>query len=260
MNFRYVRAIVLRQLLLTFRDMNRILNILYWPFINILLLGMMGMWLGGGSQSGNSVLILVSTAVFWDIAIMITIQVANNLLSEILDRNLINVFTTPISIYEWIVADIIICSINVLLLVTFSSLIIRFIFGLNIFSMGIHVLTFIGSLMLSGFFIGFFLCGLVIYLGKRSIDLVYFLGWLFAPFCAVYYPLRLLPETLQLIAKALPMTYTFESMRELLTTGNVCYSEIIISYVLSIVYLILAISFFKYMFEKGKVNGLANLE
>lgn len=260
MNFKCTFGIVLKHLLVTFRDLSRILNIFYWPFINIIIMGVTGLWFEQSSPSGNYALIFLSAGMFWDIALMSTVQVANSILGEILDKNLVNIFTTPIALSEWILADVITRIIDTVLVFVFSSFMIWLLFDLNIFANGWYILPFTLSLMVSGLCIGFFLCGVIMILGKKAIDLIYYIGWFFAPFCAVYYPLKLLPSWLQLIAKMLPMTYIFEGMRTVLSTGSMPLTDLGISIFLNIIYFILSILFFKFMFAKSKVNGLANLE
>ncbi len=261
MNFRYISGIILKHILITFKDVSRILNIFYWPFINIIIMGITGIWFEQSTAyNGNFALIFLSAGMFWDISLMITVQVANSLLNEILDKNLANIFTTPIDLSEWIVADIVTRIIDAILVFIFSTFTIWLMFGLNIFKNGWYIIPFTISLMMSGWCIGFFLCGIIMALGKKAIDLIYYIGWFFAPFCAVYYPLKLLPNSLQLISKALPMTYVFEGMRTVLTTGAMSNYDLILSFILNIFYLSISILFFRYMFKRSKINGLANLE
>lgn len=261
MNCGHVWAICVRHLLLMFRDINRILNIFYWPVINIIIYGLMGIWFDASTQSGNYVLIFLAAAVFWEnVLLKLMTQIAYNLIDEMFDKNLVNLFTTTLTLTEWMGASILISLINALITFVFSFLVVLLLFKVNLFNIGWYLLPFSLSLILSGIAFGFFLCGLALALGKRSIDLVYYIGWIFSPFCAVYYPLDLLPSWLQIFSKMLPMTYIFEGIRAVLGNGVISNADIYTSFILNIFYLIFSLMFFNYMFTRSKINGLANLD
>jgi ABC-2 type transport system permease protein len=86
------------------------------------------------------------------------------------------------------------------------------------------------------------------------------LGYALAPFCAVFYPLEALPGWAQVIAAALPMTYVFEGMRQILRGGPLPYTALWISLGLNVLYLSLSILFFGRMYELSRSKGLARLE
>lgn len=261
MNFGHIWAVCIRHLLLIFRDINRILNIFYWPVINIIIYGLMGIWFDSSTQSTNYVLIFLAAAVFWEnVLLKLMTQIAYNLIDEMFDKNLVNFFTTTLTLNEWMGASILISLINATITFIFSFLVVLFLFKVNLFHIGWYLIPFSISLIMSGIAFGFFLCGIAMRLGKRSIDLVYYIGWIFSPFCAVYYPLDLLPNYLQIISRILPMTYIFEGIRAVLGKGSMSITDIYISFLLNIFYLILSLIFFNLMFAKSKINGLANLD
>ena len=57
-----------------------------------------------------------------------------------------------------------------------------------------------------------------------------------APLGCIYYPITILPETLQIIAKALPLVHIFEEMRNILLTNSVNMYEIVKSVCISLIY------------------------
>ena len=94
MNCGHIWAVCVRHLLLMYRDINRILNIFYWPVINIIIYGLMGIWFDASTQSGNYVLIFLAAAVFWEnVLLKLMTQIAYNLIDEMFDKNLVNFFT-----------------------------------------------------------------------------------------------------------------------------------------------------------------------
>ena len=86
------------------------------------------------------------------------------------------------------------------------------------------------------------------------------IGFLFAPFSAVFYPVAILPHWAQSISWTLPTTYVFEGMRQILNHQPFPYTFIFYSFILNILYLSFSIFLFKTMFEKSRKKGLARLE
>ncbi|HSX11888.1 MAG TPA: hypothetical protein VLF61_00155, partial [Rhabdochlamydiaceae bacterium] len=135
-----------------------------------------------------------------------------------------------------------------------------FLYTLNIFSMGWAFLPFCASLTLSGWFIGFLSAAIAVYYGQRVQMIAWITPYVFAPFCAVFYPMSVLPDWAKSIAYCLPMTYIFEGMRKVLFENVFSMQMFLTSIGMNLVYLVLAMVFFKVMFEKSRNKGLARLE
>ena len=111
-----------------------------------------------------------------------------------------------------------------------------------------------------GWTLGFLSSSLVIYWGHQVEACSWMMGYLFAPFSAVFYPVSILPLWAQKIAWALPSTYVLEAMRKILAGEPVPLSYYWMSLGLDLLYLCLAIGLFLIMFQKSRVKGLARLE
>jgi ABC-2 type transport system permease protein len=107
---------------------------------------------------------------------------------------------------------------------------------------------------------GFTASGLIIYYGRRLQGLAWMLGIALAPFSAVFYPVSVLPHWAQGVAAALPMTYVFEGMRQIIGGGSLPRSALLLSFGLNLLYLVLSILFFGGMYERSRAKGLARLE
>jgi ABC-2 type transport system permease protein len=90
------------------------------------------------------------------------------------------------------------------------------IFHLQFFSMGLPLLGFLTVLFVFGISLGIFASAIVLRLGPASEWLLWPLPALLSPFAAVFYPLAVLPQWMQWVARALPPAYVFEGMRALL--------------------------------------------
>ena len=76
-----------------------------------------------------------------------------------------------------------------------------------------------------------------------------------APLGCIYYPVEILPGSLQIIAKALPLVHIFEEMRGILIDDVVDYYNIIKSIVISMIYFIFGVIVFYISYFGAKKRG-----
>jgi ABC-2 type transport system permease protein len=202
----------------------------------------------------------MTALVFWQIAWRGAIGISFHLLQEFWHRNLVNLFSTPLKISEWICGVLALGVCKLMAAVSFCSVLIYALYSLNVFELGWAFLPFVILLFVFGWTIGFLSSSMIIYWGHRVEMLAWMLPFLFAPFSAVFYPVDVLPVWAQHVAWSLPTTYIFEGMRHILNGGAFPYTYFWTSLVLNIIFLAGAILLFKKMFDKSLIKGLARLE
>jgi ABC-2 type transport system permease protein len=79
--------------------------------------------------------------------------------------------------------------------------------------------------------------------------------FILAPLGCVYYPLSILPEWLQIIAKGLPLVYLFEEARSILVNNVVNYNNIMTALALNLFYFAGAIVIFYLAFYGARKKG-----
>ncbi len=244
-----------------FAKLDQLYDLFYWPAVDIILWGMTSIWIQTEDTKLPSVALAILTGlVFWHIIWRSNYEVTVNLLQEFWSRNMVNIFSTPLKLSEWMAATMLIGLFKAVINLIFGALIVWFLYTLNIFSMGWAFLPFCASLTLSGWFIGFLSAAIAVYYGQRVQMIAWITPYVFAPFCAVFYPMSVLPDWAKSIAYCLPMTYIFEGMRKVLFENVFSMQMFLTSIGMNLVYLVLAMVFFKVMFEKSRNKGLARLE
>lgn len=259
MEFKLYRAwtVVTRYFYSNRRTASTFFDYLYWPVVDILLFGYIGLSLSTQSLNNNLVINLLTGMVLWQVAFRTNLEVSKNLLLELWDENLINFFATPLRLSEWLAGLMMLGPISILFTVPYGALIVKLMMNENIFNMGWSMLLIIGLLIMSGWFLGIITSSFLIFYGQKIDTLVWALGWLPTPFCSIYYPLETLPHWMQLVSKFLPMTYAFEAMRIIINTQTIPYNLLAMSFGLNLLYLAGAIAFFLHMFKKSKGEGLS---
>lgn len=258
--FHRIGAVFLRYFYI-FAKLDHLCDLFFWPALDIFLWGMTSVWIQKqGTDIPDIALAIMTGLVFWQIIWRGNYEVTVNLLQEFWNRNLVNLFSTPLKLIEWMLSIMLVGIVKIFIALAFGSLLVYLLYALNIFSMGWAFLPFMASLTLSGWFMGFLSAGIIVYFGQRLQMLAWMTAYVFAPFSAVYYPLSALPSWAQWIAKALPTTYIFEGMRKILYENTFSLEMLLWSFLLNILYLAGAMLFFKIMFEKSRDKGLGRLE
>lgn len=262
MSFSRIKGVFFRYFYNMLKGPMQLTDLFYWPLMDILLWGLTSVWVQhqSPSQVANFPLILMSGLIFWQIAWRGNVDIAVSLLQEFWHRNLVNLFSTPLKISEWICGIILLCFFKLLITIAFGSLMVYLLYSLNVFTIGWAFLPFAALLLIFGWTLGFIASSLVIYWGHQAEMLAWVIAMLFAPFSAVFYPVDVLPSWIQPLSWSLPTTYVFEGMRQILHGESFPYAYAFTSLWLSILYFLLSVLFFYWMFNKSRIKGLGRLE
>lgn len=260
MNFNRIWAMILRDFYSMRHSLDRLSDIFYWPVMDLFVWGLLGLYFARlNPNNSHAVEIILTGMVFWSILWRTQYEINVNLLSEISDRNLVNVFSSPLKIEEWAISVIIFSFFKMLASLIFISTLASILYQYSIFMYGFFILPIAASLILTGWTIGFLVSGLIIRYGAKIQALAWTGAALLAPFSAFYYPLSILPVWAQKVAFLIPPSYMFEGMRQIIFTGTVSYDKFVTSFLLNFIYLALSILFFRHMFNRSKKLGLGRL-
>lgn len=255
-----ISAVVIRNLWRYFHNRMTIVETLFWPALDIIIWGTTSLWFAkNGTNLTTFTLVIMTALVFWEMTLRSIVTFSVGMIDEIHEKSLLTLFTTPLTIAEWVAGTIITSIIRALVSATFCTIIVGLLYTCNVLSIGWMFIPFALSLLVSGWSLGLIGAGIIIYFGHKVQALPWMLPWLAAPFSAVYYPLDVLPLWMQYISKCLPTSYVFEGMRAILFTSTMRWDLFATSLILNGIYFAGAIAFFLFMFKKSKDLGLARL-
>jgi ABC-2 type transport system permease protein len=259
MNISRIRGVFFRYFY-TLKDLSQLSDLFYWPLVDILLWGLTSIWIQHQHEVPNLPLILMTALIFWQITWRGALSISFHLLQEFWHRNLVNLFSTPLKITEWISGTLLLGVFKLFINIIFASLVIYFLFALNVFTLGWGFIPYAMLLFVFGWTVGFISSGMIIYWGHKVEMFAWMMPFLFAPFSAVFYPVSVLPEWAQIISWCLPTTYVFEGMRGILNGDPFPLGYFWISLLLNLLFLFASIQFFRFMFKKSLDKGLGRLE
>lgn len=255
-----VKAIVLRYLFLFRRSYDRLTDAFYWPTIDLLVWGLMSAYFQARNPGDTNFMVIIVTGIlFWLIVWRGQYEITVNILEDLWNKNLVNIFVSPLSFWEWVTSFIIIGMIKAFLSVSFASLIAFLLYKISIFIYGFYLIPYIISLILTGWWIGFMVGGLILRFGTKIQTLAWAFVAVISPFSAIYYPVSVLPQWAQVVAWFIPTTYIFEGARAVINGGQFDFAPLLVSLFLNIIYLGLSLAFLRTSFDKILKKGLVKV-
>lgn len=257
MKLHRIAAVIVRHAYEARRNLDRVTDALYWPVMDIVVWGFTAIYLArGGHMRPGLVSLLLGAAVLWGMFRAFQRDMATGFLAELWTRNLLNLFSTPLMISEYITGLIIVNLLKAALGMTAAALIAWVCYSYNIFPAMPTLLPFLFNLMLFAIAIGAVITGLIFRYSTRIQGLTWSLTGLLMPISCVYYPVRALPHWLRPAAWIMPTTQSFEGMRQVLAGGGFSTRNFVYGIALNGAYLLGAIAFFRTMFESARARGL----
>jgi ABC-2 type transport system permease protein len=216
-SFNRTAAMVRRYWYLLRSSWPRMLDLIYWPTVQMLMWGFLQAYVSQNSgYFANAAGVFIGAVLLWDILFRGQLGFSISFLEEMWAHNLGNLMMSPLRPAEFISALMIMSIIRLLIgMVPVTMLAIAF-FGFNLWGLGLALVAFFVNLILTSWAVGIFVAGLLLRNGMGAESMAWTIMFLFLPLTCVYYPVAVLPEWLQYVAWSLPPTYVFEGMRALL--------------------------------------------
>ncbi len=256
MNWNKIYALSLRHIYLIKGSFPRILDLIYWPTIQIFLWGFISKFFTlNSTYYENTVGIILSAAILYDFLFRSSISYNMMFLEEIWSRNFTNLFIAPIKIREIIAALTFTAIFRTLIGLVPAAFLAIPLFGVSIFKIGLPLIFLLISLYIFGVTLGLLVTSGLIRFGPSFENIAWASLFFLAPLGCIYYPIEILPEWLQLIAKLLPLVHLFEEMRSILIENLVNYSAVLKACVISLVYFIIGIIVFYCSYNGAKLRG-----
>lgn len=260
MKIQHIHAVLLRHLYPLRRDFDLLSDMLYWPLVDTVLWGVTSQWMSEGSGNGSQVSAILMGLILWNVIWRSQSEVSRNLMDEMWNNNLVNLFATGLSLKEWITSVISLSMVK--MTITLSVLIpaVYWLYHVSVLQLGWWLIVMFIGATLTGWWVGFLSSSIVIRHGPKMQTVIWTLPGILLPFSAVFFPVNKLPAVLQPIAHLIPTTYLFEMMRNLIYGVTVSSESIawtlVISFSLNLLYLVIAIFYFIRSFEYSRRLGL----
>jgi len=262
MSLRRIKGILLQEYFITMRSLEVFNDIFLFPiFVNIIIFGFFTAYLSTQISHFDPRQILIGM-ILWQPIFVASYSITVGTLWNVWSQNLTNMFITPITTAEYLVAYGLSGMFKGLSVVIISLIFSNWFFHINIISIGFSNLVFFAlNLTFFGFSFGIFVLGLIFRYGNRIQSLSWALIGMMQPLFAVIYPVAILPPQIRIVSLMFPPTYIFEGVRGALQNSQGVQLLIVKATILNIFYFVLAVTFFVSMYRKSREIGqFAKLE
>jgi len=257
MNLHRVLCLTMRHLYLYKRSLPRLMEIFYWPFLDLLVWGFIALYLARYKESLPAFIsFLIGALILWDILFRSQQGIAISFLEDVWSRNLLNLFTSPLKPSEYLATLMLVSIIKLLSASTVLVLLAWLIYSFNVFIIGLSLVPLVLNLVIMGWAIGIVTIAVIMRFGQETEVLAWGLAFLFQPVTAVFYPVAVLPPFLQTVARYIPSSHIFEGMRAVIEGGAFPLNDIIWAAALNVFYLTAALLFFAWNFKVVKEKGI----
>ncbi|RYD33374.1 MAG: ABC transporter permease [Verrucomicrobiaceae bacterium] len=258
MNPNIIYALVSRYVLLYTRNPVRLVELFFWPIVQLLVWGFLTSYLQGqgGGNFPKVITFLIGGIILWDALFRSQQGVAISFLEDVWTRNLLNVFAAPVRMTEYLAATFVVGLLRVFVTTVVMIVIAWFAYSFNLFQFKVSLILFYVNLMLFGWCLGVLVTALILRYGHGAESLAWAIPFMIQPVAAVFYPVSALPSWLQPLAHALPPSHVFEGMRHILTHGGTDWKSMAVAFGLNVFYLTLAGCVFSLTLRTAKKRGL----
>ena len=254
---RRVWGMLYRHLALYRRSWPRLLELAYWPVLQMCIWGFTVRFLT--TRMGNMAVLagatLLGGVLLWEVALRSQMGVAISFLEELWSRNLGHIFVSPLRPWELVTALILMSMMRMLAGVLPAIGVAWLLYAFNLFMLGPVIVLFFINLMIMGWAVALGVVSLILRHGAGAEALAWSVLFGLTPFSAVFYPVSVLPAALRPLAWLLPSAHVFEGMRGVLLDGVVRWDHLIAAFALNALWLAGAALLFARQFRQARLRG-----
>jgi ABC-2 type transport system permease protein len=257
MKIHRINAVIVRHVYESRRNFDRVVDMIWWPVLDIVMWGFFTVYLSHSNRlQPNTVSCLLGGIILWGTFYSFQRDMAIGFIDELWCRNLINLFSTPLTLAEYMAGLLTVCMMKVMVGLIAASAIAFAAYSFDIVPWLPKFIPYMANLLLFALALGIAITGLIFRYTTKIQALAWGFAGLLMPVSCVMYPMSSLPRWLQGIAWAMPTAHSFEGMRQVLDGKGFSPLHFWWGVGLNVVYFAVAIVFFGWIYEKARNRGL----
>ena len=257
MKLHRINAVIVRHIYESRRNFDRVVDMIWWPVLDIVMWGFFTVYLSHNNRlQPNTVSCLLGGIILWGTFYSFQRDMAIGFIDELWCRNLINLFSTPLTLAEYMAGLLTVCMMKVMVGLLAASAIAFAAYSFDIVPWLPKFIPYMANLLFFALALGIAITGLIFRYTTKIQALAWGFAGLLMPVSCVMYPMSSLPRWLQGIAWAMPTAHSFEGMRQVLDGKGFSPLHFWWGVGLNVVYFAVAIVFFGWIYEKARNRGL----
>ncbi|MBI5826266.1 MAG: ABC transporter permease [Deltaproteobacteria bacterium] len=253
-----ILSYTLRHLYLYKRSLPRLMEVFYWPTLDLVVWGFVSIFLDRFKSGGapGFITFFLGALILWDMLFRSQQGITVSFLEDMWSRNLLNIFVSPLSPWEYISSLLAISAVKLILTSTVMVTLAWLLYSFNVFTLGFSLIPLVLNLIVMGWSVGIVTTAFILRFGQEAEVLAWGVALFFQPFSAVFYPVSVLPGWVKTAAFFIPSSHVFEGMRAVISTGALPVREVVLAAALNAVYIAASLLFFSWNFKVVKRKGL----
>jgi ABC-2 type transport system permease protein len=222
-----VTAIARRHAYVLQRAPQRWFDVVFWPVVDALLFGSLGVYFSRNSDVGKAgVGLLLAGILLFHVVFQAEISLATGFMEETWSRNLLNLLVTPLTEIEYVSGVVLFGLVKLALGVGTVALAAWALFAFDVTDLGFALIPLVAILLVVGWAVGLVVIALILRVGQGAEILAWGLLAMVMPLSGIFYPVDALPGPLQPVSLALPTTHVFAAARSVLQGHPLPWSQV----------------------------------
>lgn len=234
------------------RNVYVFVEMLFWPVIGVLSIGLMGSFL---SLEENTLNFVLTGAIASGVLQVTQLDVGYSLLYDVWSKSVKHTFLTPARISTALLGAWIIGMIRGFAIFVVLAFLAKIFFGFRLPGF-LPAASFLMGVFWMSFVTGLTVWILILRYGQRAEISVWALSYLVMILCGIYYPVYLLPEPFFSVARAIPLTYFLEGIRAHYGFQPIFSHGFWLGWLLNGVYMFGGLKLVQMSVEKARKSGL----
>jgi len=233
------------------RNVFTVFELIFWPVISLLSIGLLTRFLDVGS---NAVSFLLVGAIGLTILQVCQIDVAYVLLFDMWSKSIKNTLVSPVRGYHLVLGALLFGMIRGTAVYAILAGMGGMLFGFDFLAGGwTTIAVFLAGVFAVSAVIGMTVCISILTFGQKADVAAWSLSGLIMLVSGIYYPVEVLPGPLQLVARAVPLTYFLEYYRTAYGYGD---HQVLTGAALAALYFVAGLLIMEWSIERARRTGM----
>ncbi len=247
-------AVVVRNALMGVRNVFFFFELLFWPVVGVLSIGLMTRFLGLTPEQGAFVLV---GTIALSVVNVCQLEVAYAMLLDVWSKSVKHQFMAPIGVRHLTVGAWLVGMVRGFIIFVLLAALGAWGFGFHVLAPGVGpVAAFLAGCFLTSWIVGVLVCALITLFGNRAEAFAWASVNLVLVLAGIYYPVSVLPGPVAVAASAIPLTYFLDAYRSHFGFPSEFAAPLATGFALSAVYAVLAHWAFRAAVEHARRTGL----
>ncbi len=249
-----VSAFFLKGWRMTRRNALTVFEVVFWPVVSLLSVGLMTAFLGVAPET--TVFVLIGTLAF-SVVQVCQLDVAYSVLLDMWGKSLRHQFLAPVRPWHIVLGGWLMGVLRGVVVFALLAAVSRWAFGVSFLDPGwLAAGAFLAGLLLSAAGVGLAVSALLLVFGVHAEVTAWSGVSLVLLLCGIYYPISMLPGPLEAVAAVIPLTYFLEGFRAHYGFAPVLPVPWLRGYALALGYLALGYAAFSWAISRARRTGM----